>query len=138
MNGWFCDSSGVEQCKRRGPAFVEPRLFFNFSSQLDLLGDAKCVVDLDAQIADGAFELGMSQQELNRPQVARFLINLRRFGPTHRVGAIGRAVKAGALDPLMDNPRILSGRKVRLRPEAAREQVLPVPHLDAGEPLLNR
>ena len=53
--------SGVEQYKRRGPAFVEPRLFFNCSSQLDLLRDAKCVVDLDSQVAHGAFELGMSQ-----------------------------------------------------------------------------
>jgi hypothetical protein len=31
-------------------------------SKLNLLGDAEGVVDLDAEIADGAFELRMSEQ----------------------------------------------------------------------------
>jgi hypothetical protein len=38
----------------------------------------------------------------------------------------------------MDNRRILSCRKVRLRPEAAREEVLSIPRVDLGKPVLDR
>ena len=34
---------------------------------LHLLCDLQGVVDLDSQVADGALELGVPQQELNRP-----------------------------------------------------------------------
>jgi hypothetical protein len=38
----------------------------------------------------------------------------------------------------MDDPRILSGRDVRLRPEAAREEVSSIPRLDRWKPGSNR
>ena len=49
------------------------------SSQLDLFGDAERVVDLDPKIADCAFELGMTEEKLNRPQIARLLVDLGAF-----------------------------------------------------------
>ena len=48
--------------------------------------------------------------------------------------AVGGAVEPGTLDPGMDDPRILPGREVRLRPEAAREEVPSIPGLDLGKP----
>jgi len=48
--------------------------------------------------------------------------------------AVGGAVEPGALDPGIDDPRILPGRDVRPRPEAAREEVSSVPGLDLGKP----
>jgi hypothetical protein len=36
-----------------------------FSSQLDLLGNAERVVDLDAEVADGALELRMPEEQLD-------------------------------------------------------------------------
>ncbi len=48
--------------------------------------------------------------------------------------AVGGAVKPGTLDPSVDDPRILPGREVRLRPEAAREEVPSIPGLDLGKP----
>ena len=47
--------------ERRGPASVEPRPLL-LSSELDLLGNAERVVDLDAEVADCAFELCVSKQ----------------------------------------------------------------------------
>jgi hypothetical protein len=75
-----------------------------FSSQLDLLGSAERAVDLDAEIADGALELRMPEEQLDGSQVARLLVDLRRLRPTHRVRAVGGAVQPGALNPSMDDP----------------------------------
>jgi len=47
------------------------------------------VLDLNPEITDGAFELRMSKEKLNRPQVAGLLVNLSWFCPSHRVSAIG-------------------------------------------------
>ena len=39
-------------------------------SDLDLLGDCQGIIYFDAEIADGAFDLRMPEQELHGPQVA--------------------------------------------------------------------
>jgi hypothetical protein len=52
--------------------------------------------------------------------------------------AIGGAVKPGALDPGVDNSCILSCREVRVRPEAAREEILAVFRVDLRKPGLDR
>ena len=87
------------------PPVITATLFF----RLDLLGNAERVVNLDAEIADGAFELCVSKQQLNRSQVPRLLVDLGRFRPSHRVSAVGGAVQSGARDPGVDDPSILSG-----------------------------
>jgi hypothetical protein len=55
------------------------------------------------------------EKQLHGSRVARFLIYLCRLGPSHRMRAIGRAIKSAARDPRMDDPGILPGRQVRLR-----------------------
>jgi hypothetical protein len=119
------------------PLVAEPRPLL-FSLQLDLLGNAERVIDLDTEIADRAFELCMSKQKLNRSEVTCLLIDLRCLRPPHRMRAVGGAIEPGALDPVMDDPRILSRRQVRLRPKAAREDVVSIPRVDPGEPVLDR
>ena len=57
---------------------------------LGLLGDLQRVVYLDAEVSDGAFELGMAKQQLNGSQVLRPLVYQRRFRSPHRVRPIGR------------------------------------------------
>src|SRR6266702_8304516 len=47
---------------------------------------------------------------------------------------VSGAVKPGALDPGMDDPRILPGRDMRLPPEAAREEMSPISGLDLWKP----
>ena len=39
-------------------------------SEIDLFRDRKGVINLDAEIPDRAFDLGMPEQELDRPQIA--------------------------------------------------------------------
>jgi hypothetical protein len=56
------------------PCISQSRDIFYFSLQLDLRGNAEGIVDLDAEVADSAFE-----SELNRSQISRLLF---RFAPT--------------------------------------------------------
>jgi len=120
------------------PRFSPGRDLVRLSSQLDLLRDAERVVYLYAKIADCAFELCVSEQQLNRPQIARLLVDLGRLRPSHRMRAIRGAVKPGALDPGVDNSCILSCREVRVRPEAAREEIRAVFRADLRKPGLDR
>jgi hypothetical protein len=53
------------------------------------------------------------EKQLHGSQVARFLVYLCRLGPSHRMRAIGRAIKPSARDPRMNDPGILPGRQVR-------------------------
>ena len=80
----------------------------------------------------------MTQDKLNRPQIARLLVDLSCLRPPHRMRAIGGAVKPGARDPAVDNPCILSCREVRSRPEAAREEIRAVSRIDLRKPDLDR
>jgi hypothetical protein len=90
-------------------------------SELNLLGDAEGVVDLDAELTDSAFELRVSEEELYGSQVARLLINLSRLCSAHRVRAVRRMIETGALNPSMDDARVLASRQVRLLLETAGE-----------------
>jgi hypothetical protein len=42
-----------------------------------------CVIDLDAEIANRAFQLRVPEEQLNGSQVARFLVDLCSLRPTH-------------------------------------------------------
>ena len=74
-----------------------------------LLGYLQRVIDLNAEVSDGAFQLGVPKQKLNGAQILRPLVDQRRFGPSHRVRPIGRRVKPGRFSPVMNYPRILAG-----------------------------
>jgi hypothetical protein len=54
------------------------------------------------------------EEQLHSPEIARLLINLlnlRRLGPAHRMGAVCRAIQPGTLDPVMNDPgRIAASR----------------------------
>jgi hypothetical protein len=78
-----------DQCPQtalRRPYRIQGRI--GAKSEFDLLGYGKGVIDLDAEIADGAFELGVPEQQLHRSQVAGLSVNLRHLGAAHRVGSI--------------------------------------------------
>lgn len=60
------------------------RLYFR------LLGDFQRVIDLDSEVSDGAFQLGMSKQQLNGAQVLGTLVDQGGFGAPHRVRPVGR------------------------------------------------
>ena len=54
-----------------------------------LLRDFQSIIDLDAKVSDGAFQLGMAKQQLNGPQVLRALVDQGCLGSPHGVGSIG-------------------------------------------------
>src|SRR5205823_12895225 len=76
-------------------------------------------------------------KQLHGSQVARFLVDLCRLGPSQRMRAIGRAIKPSARDPRMDDPGILPGRQVRLRSDPAGKKVPVVPASNVGKPRLD-
>jgi hypothetical protein len=51
-------------------------------SDIDLLGDRQGVVNLDPEITDRALDLGVTEQQLNGPEVAGPAIDQGSFCPT--------------------------------------------------------
>jgi hypothetical protein len=64
--------------------------------QLDLLGDGEGVIHLDPEIANGALQFRVAEQQLNRPQVAGLLVNLCRLRSAQRMRPVRRTVEPGA------------------------------------------
>ena len=54
----------------------------SFRLELDLLRQAQRIVDLDPEIADRTLDLGMSEKQLDRSQIAGLAVDLRRLGAT--------------------------------------------------------
>jgi len=74
-----------------------------------LLRDLQRVIDHDAEVSDGAFQLGVSKQQLNGAQILHALVDQRHFGSPHRVRPVGRWIKPGSFGPAMHDPRVLAG-----------------------------
>ena len=91
---------------------------------LSLFGDLQRVVDLDSEVSDGALEFGVTEQELNRPEIPGPPVDQRRLGASHRMSAVGRLIKPNRARPGMNDPGILPSRKVRRRRHAARKEKL--------------
>lgn len=92
------------------------------ASNLDLLCHLKRIVDLDAEIANGAFQLRIPEQQLYRPKVLRPAVDQRGSSTAHSVGAICGIVEANRCDPAMHNPGVLPRRQMQRRMQTARKQ----------------
>ena len=104
-------------------------------SELDLFRDAERIVDLDAEVANGAFQLCVPEEQLDRPQVAGLLVNLRHLCSLHRVRPISRAIETGAFNLAVDDTSVLPCRYVRLIMKAARKEVLAVLWCGTDQPI---
>jgi hypothetical protein len=51
-------------------------------SDVDLLGDGKCIINLDAEVPDGALHLGVAKEQLNRPEVSGSPVDQSHLGST--------------------------------------------------------
>jgi hypothetical protein len=56
-------------------------------SDVDLLGYCKCVIHLDAKIANRALDLAVPEKQLHGSQIARAAVDQRRLGSAQRMGA---------------------------------------------------
>src|SRR5208282_2393442 len=92
-------------------------------SELDLLRERQGIVDFDLEVTDGALNLRMSENELDRSQVAGLAVDLRRLGTAQRLRAKGAAFHPRVVDPAMRDARVLPRRQVRLIVDPAREDV---------------
>lgn len=81
-------------------------------SDLNLLRDGECVVDFNTQISNSAFDLGMTEQNLDCPQITGFAINKRRLRSAQRVRAKLQRIETRQRDPVRDQARILTRREV--------------------------
>lgn len=91
---------------------------------LRLLRHFECIIDFDAQVSHGAFQLCMAEQQLNRSQVLGSLINQRGFCPAHRVGPVGRGIQARSRHPVMHDPGVLLSRDMWGTSNAAGKELL--------------
>ena len=60
----------------------------------DSFGDHQRIFKLNAQVSDSAVHLGMPQKQLDRPQIAGLFVDLRHFGASHRMRAIGAGLQS--------------------------------------------
>ena len=81
---------------------------------------------------------GMTQQKLNRPQVARLLVDLRHLCPPHRMRAIGARLKTYRQDPFAQDARILPRRQMRTVVKTAGPEILQPKHFRIGDPAFER
>jgi hypothetical protein len=76
------------------------------------LGESERVFDIDAEIADCAFDLSVTQQDLNCPEVAGNLVNDGRLRPPQRMRSIIFSTETDPSHPFVDQPGILASADV--------------------------
>jgi hypothetical protein len=80
------------------------------NSDINLFCYGQGVIDLDAEVSDGAFDFGMAEQKLHGPQVAGAPVDQGRFGPSERMGTEEVRVQPDAGNPRGDEPGVLPRR----------------------------
>lgn len=85
------------------------------------------VIDLDAEIPDHAFDLGMPKQELDGPQIARPPVDQGGFCAAQRMCPEQSRVQSHAADPLGDEAGVLAGGHTTVGAAMAGEQELAGP-----------
>lgn len=108
------------------------------NSRLRLLRHLQRVIDLNAEVTDGALQLGVPKEQLNRTQVLRPFVNERGLGAAQRVGTVFAWIKINACHPGLDDPRVLTRRQMRGSGQTAREQELPRREMLLGDPRFHR
>ena len=84
-----------------------PLLRFGMFSNLE------CVINLYAQIPDGAFQLCMTKEQLHCPEVLRPSVDQCRLGAPQGMGPVVMMIKTNQVNPGVDDPGILASGNVR-------------------------
>ena len=80
------------------------------TSDLNLLRYRERVIDLNAQISDGALDLCVAEQELDGPKIAGAPIDQRRLRSPEGMGTEKPRFKSDSGNPFRDKPRVLACR----------------------------
>jgi len=78
------------------------------TSDLNLLRYRERVIDLNAQISDGALDLCVAEQELDGPKIAGAPIDQRRLRSPEGMGTEKPRFKSDTGNPFRDKPRVCS------------------------------
>jgi hypothetical protein len=92
------------------------------SSDIDFFSYFNRVVNLNAEIANSAFDLGVAKEQLDGAQIAGAPVDQSCFGSAKRVRTELQRVKTDAGDPPTDQPSVLPGRKSIRAIATSREQ----------------
>ncbi len=76
------------------------------------LGESECVFDIDAKVASCAFDLSVTQQDLDHSEIVGSLVDDRRLCPPQPTSGLIRPAKASASHSFVDQPSILSRAKI--------------------------
>ena len=93
-------------------------------SNFCLFRKLKGVFNLNDKVPNSAFQLGVTQKQLHRPNVLGTTVNQRRLCPAHGVSAIGSRIQADLLNPGVKDTRVLSCAQMRRIMNSAREQIV--------------
>ena len=104
------------------------------SLDLRLLRHLQCFIHIDPEIANRALDLRVAEQYLYRAEVLGSSVDQRDLRAPHRVSSVRMRLQARLLDPAMNDPRVLSSRKVRRRVTSAREKVTVTSELSSAHP----
>jgi hypothetical protein len=78
-----------------------------------VLRDFQCIIDFDSKVSHGAFQLGVTKQELDGPQVLGSFADQCCHRPSHAVRVLGRRIEPDGGKPLVYDPGILASRNMR-------------------------
>src|SRR5436190_12355862 len=96
-------------------------------SDIDLFRYCQGVIHFDAQISNRAFNLGVPEQKLDSPEIARPPIDQGSFCASQRMRPKQPRVQSNAADPLRYEARILAGCNAAVGTTTTREQELARP-----------
>ena len=77
-------------------------------SKFNVLGQSQGVLDIDAEIANRRFDLGMPQDYLHGAEVARSLVHKCSLGTTQRVRPVILPGQSNLGNPFRDQPGVLT------------------------------
>ena len=65
----------------------------------------QCVIDINTQVSNGVLDFTVSEQQLDRPQAARGLVDEGRLCAAKRMGAVGNRPTSAAIASASANCR---------------------------------
>src|ERR1700730_6422712 len=92
-------------------------------SDINLFRYCQGVIDLNAEIPDRAFDLGMPEQELDGPEIASAPIDQRSLRTPQRMRPKQPRVQSNAADPFEDETGILAGCHTAVRTAAVEQKL---------------
>ncbi len=93
-------------------------------SDVNLLYDREGIVDLDAEVSNGALHLSKPKKQLYCPQIPSSTVDQRRLGSPQRVCAVQGCIQSDTCDPFRDRSLILAGWETVVSASPTSEQKL--------------